>query len=160
MAQNVKAIPDGFHTITPHISVRGAARAIDFYKKAFGAEEVTRMTGPDGRTVMHADLKIGDSRFFLGDEMPGMGCSSPETLNGTTQGMFLYVQDVDAAFKRALDAGATVKMPVADMFWGDRYGKLTDPFGHEWSLGTHKEDLTNEEIEKRGKAFFEQMSKK
>jgi len=160
MAQNVKAIPEGFHTITPHMSVRGAGRAIDFYKKAFGAEEVTRMMGPDGRTVMHAELKIGDSRFFLGDEMPGMGCQSPETLKGTTQGMFLYVQDVDAAFKRALDAGATVKMPVADMFWGDRYGKLTDPFGHEWSMGTHKEDLTNEEIEKRGKAFFEQIPKK
>ena len=160
MAQQAKAIPDGFHTLTPYMTIRGAARAIDFYKHAFGAEELNRMMGPDGRTVMHAELKIGDSRFFLGDEMPGMGCQSPDTLKGTTQGLFLYVQDVDAAFKRALDAGATVKMPVADMFWGDRYGKLTDPFGHGWGILTHQEDVNEAEMGRRAEEWMSSLSKK
>src|SRR5437867_4774939 len=150
----VKSIPSGFHTLTPYLVVRGAARAIEFYKKAFGAEELARMPGPDGKTIGHAELKVGDSVFFLSDECPGMGCQSPETLKGTTQALHIYVQDVDAAFDQAVAAGATVKMPVADMFWGDRFGKLADPFGHEWSLGTHKEDLSPEEIDRRAKAFF------
>jgi len=150
----VKSIPSGFHTLTPDLVVRGAARAIEFYKKAFGAEELARMPGPDGKTIGHAELKVGDSVFFLSDECPGMGCKSPETLKGTTQALHIYVQDVDAAFDQAVAAGATVKMPVADMFWGDRFGKLADPFGHEWSLGTHKEDLSPEEIDRRAKAFF------
>jgi len=150
----VKSIPSGFHTLTPYLAVRGADRAIEFYKKAFGAEELTRMPGPDGKTIGHAELKVGDSVFFLSDEYPGMGCQSPETLKGNTQALHIYVQDVDAAFDRAVAAGATVKMPVADMFWGDRFGKLADPFGHEWSLGTHKEDLSPEEVDRRAKAFF------
>ena len=159
MADKVNPIPKGFHTITPALVARNADRAIDFYKRAFGAEEVSRMPGPDGKTVMHAELRIGDSTFFLGDEMPGMGYVSPEALKGTSQSLHLYVQDVDAAFDRAIKAGATVKMPVADMFWGDRYGKVTDPFGHEWGLGTHKEDVDPQEMEKRAKAAFAQMSK-
>src|SRR5262249_19477473 len=126
MAPKVKAIPEGFHTVTPGLVVNDGARAIDFYKKAFGAEEIARMTGPDGRSVMHAELKIGNSMIFLGDEMPAMNAISPKTLKGSPITLHLYVEDVDAAFKRAVAAGATVEMPVADMFWGDRYGKVTD----------------------------------
>ena len=160
MAKRTKAIPEGYHTITPHLSVRGAARAIEFYKKAFGAEEQMRMPGPDGKSVMHGELKIGDSIVFLNDEVPGMGCRSPQSLGGTSGALHLYVEDVDAAFNRAVAAGAQVRMPVSDMFWGDRYGKIIDPFGHEWGIGTHKEDLTPEEIRKRGEAFFKQLPKK
>ena len=160
MAKRTKAIPGGYYTITPHLSVRGAARAIEFYKRAFGAKELMRMPGPDGKTIMHAELKIGDSIFFLNDEFPDMGCPSPQSLGGTPSALHLYVKDVDAAFNRAVAAGAQVRMPVSDMFWGDRYGKIIDPFGHEWGIGTHKEDLTPEEIRKRGEAFFKQMPKK
>ena len=160
MAKRTKAIPEGYHTITPHLSVRGAARAIEFYKRAFGAKEQMRMPGPDGKSVMHAELKIGDSIVFLNDEVPGMGCRSPQSLGGTSGALHLYVEDVDGAFNRAVAAGAQVRMPVSDMFWGDRYGKIIDPFGHEWGIGTHKEDLTPEEIRKRGEAFFKQMPKK
>jgi len=159
MTKKVSRIPEGFHTITPGLVVRDAARAIDFYKRAFGAEELVRMPGPDGRGVMHAELRIGDSVLFVGDEAPSMGSRSPQALGGTAVALHLYVEDVDKAFKRAIDAGAQVKMPVADMFWGDRYGKIADPFGHEWGLGTHKEDLTPAEMEKRAKAFFAQMPK-
>ena len=149
MTNRVKAIPTGFHTLTPHLVVKGASRAIDFYKKAFGAQEIGRMPGPDGNTIMHADLKIGDSHVFLVDEMPQMGCRGPESIGATPVTIHMYVEDVDAAFGKAVAAGAKVRMPVADMFWGDRYGILTDPFGHSWSLATHKEDLTPEEIGKR-----------
>ncbi len=159
MAKAVKAVPEGFRTITPSLVVRGGAQAIEFYKKAFGAEELVRMPGPDGKGVMHAELKIGDSIFFLGDESPQMASKSPQTLGGSTGGLHLYVADVDAAFKRAVSAGARASMPVADMFWGDRYGKVTDPFGHEWGLGTHKEDVSPADMEKRAKAFFAQMPK-
>lgn len=149
MTNRVKAIPTGFHTLTPHLVVKGASRAIDFYKKAFGAQEISRSPGPDGNTIMHADLKIGDSHVFLVDEMPQMGCRGPESIGATPVTIHMYVEDVDAAFGKAVAAGAKVRMPVADMFWGDRYGILTDPFGHSWSLATHKEDLTPEEIGKR-----------
>ena len=159
MAKAVKAVPEGFRTITPSLVVRGGAQAIEFYKKAFGAEELVRMPGPDGKGVMHAELKIGDSIFFLGDESPQMASKSPQTLGGSTGALHLYVADVDASFKRAVSAGARVSMPVADMFWGDRYGKVTDPFGHEWGLGTHKEDVSPADMEKRAKAFFAQMPK-
>ncbi len=155
---NVKPIPEGFHTITPQMVVRDAGKAIDFYKKAFGAEEVMRMPGSDGKTVMHAEMKIGDSIFMLCDEFPGSErFVAPQSLNGTTVCITLYVTDVDKVFQRAVDAGATVSMPVMDAFWGDRYGKLTDPFGHEWGIATHKQDLTPEEIAKGAEEFFAKM---
>ena len=159
MAKRAKAIPDGYHTVTPYLMVRGADRAIEFYKRAFGAEELMRMSGPDGKSIMHAEIKIGDSRIFLSEEFPDMGCRSLESLGGIASSLHLYVEDVDAAFKRAVAAGAQVKMPVADMFWGDRFGKLIDPFGHEWAMATHKEDLTPTEICKRAEAFFAQMAR-
>ena len=140
-----------------HFSIRGAAGAIEFYKRAFGAQEVMRMPAPGGNTVMHAEIKIGDSIIFVGDEFPDMGCRSPESLGGSAASLHIYVPDVDAAFKRAMDAGAKVRMPVMDMFWGDRYGKVADPFGHEWGLATHKEDLKPDEIAKRAAAHFAQM---
>jgi uncharacterized glyoxalase superfamily protein PhnB len=158
MAKAVKPIPEGYHTLTPYLVVRDAARAIDFYKRAFGATEKERMVGPDGK-VMHAELRIGNSVFMLSDEFPGTKCQSPQALGGTSGGLFIYVEDVDSAFRRAVDAGAAVEMPVADMFWGDRYGKLADPFGHQWSLATHKQDLSAEEIRKAGDAFMAEMAK-
>jgi uncharacterized glyoxalase superfamily protein PhnB len=155
----VKPIPEGFHSLTPHIVVRGAAQAIEFYKKAFGAVEVRRSPMPDGKTLMHADLKIGDSHLLLVDEMPGMGVHAPREPGATSVTLHLFVEDVDAVFNRAVAAGAQVTMPVSDMFWGDRYGQLTDPFGHGWSIATHKEDLSPEEMKKRGDAMFAQMGK-
>ena len=131
MTVKVKAVPERYHTITPHLVVRGAGRAIDFYKRAFGAEELSRSPGPGG-LLMHAELKIGDSVVMLCDEFPQMErWVSPESLKGTTTAMHLYVEDADAVFTRAVAAGAKVSMPLMDAFWGDRYGKLTDPFGHE-----------------------------
>jgi PhnB protein len=154
MAKPAKGIPKGFHTITPSIVVKGADRAIDFYKKAFGGEEVVRMAGPDGKGVMHAEIRVGDSIFFVGDEAPGMTCRSPQSLGGSTGVLHLYVTDVDAAFKRAVGAGAKEVMPVADMFWGDRYGQIEDPFGHRWGLATPKEILTPDEMKQRAQEFF------
>ena len=154
-----KPIPDGYRTVTPYLTVKGGAQAVEFYKRAFGAQEGERMTGPDGKSVMHTELKIGDSMIMLSDELPQMGSRSPETLGGTTGSIFLYVPDVDAAFKRAVDAGAKATMPPTDMFWGDRFAKLTDPFGHEWAMATHKEDLSHEEIRKRGAAAMAAMGK-
>jgi uncharacterized glyoxalase superfamily protein PhnB len=148
------AIPSGYHTVTPHLTVRGAADAIDFYKRAFGARERGRMPLPDGKTIMHAELQIGNSIVFLADEFPDMGCRAPQTLGGATGTLHLYVKDVDRAFQRAVAAGAEVRMPVTDMFWGDRYAKVADPFGHEWGLATHKEDLSAREIGRRADAFF------
>lgn len=150
-------IPQGYHTVTPSLTVRNAAEAIDFYKKALGAEELVRMTTPDGK-VGHAELKIGDSIVFLGDEMPTTGMKAPQTLGGTTGGLFLYVEDVDDAFQRAINAGGKVKTPVANMFWGDRYGQFVDPYGHTWSIGTHVEDISPEEMEKRMKAWSAEMA--
>jgi PhnB protein len=149
MKNRVKPIPPGMNTLTPHLVVKGAGRAIEFYKKAFGAQEVARLNAPDGKSILHADLKIGDSHFFLVDEFPQMDCLGPESIGRTPVTIHIYVEDVDAAFGQAVAAGARVKMPLADMFWGDRYGVLTDPFGHAWSLGTHKEDLAPAEIRKR-----------
>ncbi len=148
------AIPRGYHTVTPHLTVRGAADAIEFYRRAFGARERGRMPLPDGKTIMHAELQIGDSIVFLADEFPDMGCRAPQTLGGATGTLHLYVRDVDRAFRRAVAAGAEVRMPVTDMFWGDRYAKVADPFGHEWGLATHKEDLSAREIARRAEAFF------
>jgi PhnB protein len=153
----VKPIPEGYHSITPMLTVRGADRAIDFYRRAFGAKELGRMHGPDGKHVMHAELKIGNSRFFLCDEVPEMECRSPETLGGSPTGIYLYVRDVDETFHKAVEAGATVKRPLEDMFWGDRTGSVLDPFGHAWDLATHREDVPPEEMKRRGEKFFKKM---
>ena len=148
MPQKVKAIPDGFHTITPHLTVKNGAQAIEFYKKAFGAEVLRAVKGPDG-SLMHADLRIGDSMLMLNDEFPDWKVLGPQSLGGTAVTVHVYVQDADTAFQRALDAGCTVKMPLMDQMWGDRYGQVVDPFGHQWSIATHIEDPTPEEIQER-----------
>jgi uncharacterized glyoxalase superfamily protein PhnB len=144
----VKPVPEGYHTITPHLIVRDAARAIEFYKQAFGAKDRGVMKGPDGK-VMHAELQIGDSIVMLADEMPEFGSRSPQSIGGSPTGLHIYTDNVDAAFDRAVKAGAQVEMPVMEQFWGDRYGKLKDPFGHSWSVATHVKDLSAEEM-KRG----------
>jgi PhnB protein len=154
MTTRINPIPEGHHTLTPHLVVKGASEAIEFYKRAFGAEELARMPGPDGKSIMHAALKIGDSRLFLVDEFPEMGCVGPQALGGSPVTIHIFVEDVDAIFNQAVSAGAEVRMPLMDAFWGDRYGQLIDPFGHKWSLATHKEDLTPEEISKRAEAAF------
>jgi PhnB protein len=160
MTASSNPVPKGFHTVTPSLIVRGAAEAIEFYKKALGAEELMRMTGPDGK-IGHAELKIGDSVIFVSDEFPNMGVArSPQSLGGCTGTLNLYVPDVDTTFKQAVSAGGKTTMPVADMFWGDRYGTFSDPFGHHWGLGTHKEDLTAEEVEERAKDFYASMAQK
>lgn len=142
-----KAIPDGMHTLTPHIVCEGASDAIAFYRKAFNAEELTRLPAPGGK-VMHAAIRIGDSVVMLMDDFPEWGSLGPKALKGSPVTLHLYVHDVDAAIKQAVAAGAQVTMPAADMFWGDRYGQVVDPFGHRWSIATHKEDLTPEEIQR------------
>jgi PhnB protein len=154
----VKAIPDGYHTLTPHMTVRDAARAIEFYKQAFGAVERGVMKGPDGK-IGHAELVIGDSIVMLADEFPEYGSLSPLSTGGSGMGLHIYVEDVDSAFDRAVKAGAKVDMPVSYMFWGDRYGKLADPFGHKWSIATHKADFTAEEMEQGMKAMMQDMPK-
>ena len=148
-----KPIPAGYHSVTPAIVVRDAAAAIDFYKKAFGAEEIDRMAGPDG-SIMHAEIRIGDSILMLGEENEQWGTKSPLSLNGVHGSLHIYVEDADAAFNRALKAGATVRYPLEDAFWGDRYGKVTDPFGHEWGLATRVKDMTKAEMEKAGKEWM------
>jgi PhnB protein len=145
-----KPIPDGYHSITPHLVIKGASEAIEFYKRAFGARELARMNfpGPDGKmTVGHAEMQIGDSKFFLVDEAPGHGMLGPS--GGSPVTIHLYVPDVDATFAQAVAAGATVGGPPADMFWGDRFGKVVDPFGHHWSIATHKEEPTPDQINDR-----------
>jgi uncharacterized glyoxalase superfamily protein PhnB len=140
-----KAIPEGMHSVTPHLVCAGAADAIEFYKKAFGAVELTRMPGAQGK-LMHASIRIGDSTVMLADEMPEWGSLGPKALKGSPVTIHLYVDDADAFVARAVKAGAKVTMPVDDMFWGDRYGKLEDPFGHHWSIGTHVRDVSPEEM--------------
>ena len=160
MASKVKPIPEGHHAVTPYLMVAGADQAIAFYKKAFGAEEVCRMSGPGGHGIMHAELKIGDSFIFLADVFPGMGLSEPKALGGSPVSIHLYVENTDAVFDRAVAAGATAKVLPVDMFWGDRFAKLTDPFGHDWSLATHIEDVTHEEMKRRSEAMFSKMGQK
>ncbi|MHC4944311.1 MAG: VOC family protein [Planctomycetota bacterium] len=157
MTGKVNPIPEGFHTLTPHIIVKNGTDAIEFYKKAFNAEVIELMPGPDGKGVMHAELKIGDSFVMLAEEYPAGTSRSPQTLNGTSVVLHLYVKDVDASYDQAVKAGADATMPAMDTFWGDRYGRVCDPFGHEWSIATHKEDLTAEEIGKRAKEYFANM---
>ncbi len=153
MAGTTKAIPEGFYSLTPYFCVKDAARAIEFYKRAFGATEITRMLGPDGK-VMHAELKVGNSIFMLSDEVPHSMCRSPQTLGGTSVGLYLYVDDVDTIFNRAVSAGARTERPVQDMFYGDRSGQIIDPFGHSWGIATHTKDMTAEEIEQAAKQQF------
>ena len=153
MASKVNPIPEGYHTATPYLIVKDAARAIEFYKKAFGAIELMRMTQQDGR-IGRAEIKIGDSPIMLADEFPEMGARSPEALGGSPVSVLLYVQDVDAVFNQAVAAGAKVTRPVKDQFYGDRSGGVTDPFGHQWHIATHKEDVTPEEMKRRQEAFF------
>jgi uncharacterized glyoxalase superfamily protein PhnB len=144
-----RPIPEGHHTITPSLVIRGAAQAIDFYKKALGAREINRMATPDGK-IMHAELQIGNSVLFLTDEFPGAS-RAPQTLGGTPVSLQIYVEDVDQLWERAVAAGASVKMPLDNQFWGDRYGQLIDPFGHEWGLATHKEDVAPDEMDRRAR---------
>jgi PhnB protein len=152
-------VPQGYHTVTPHLTIRDASKAIEFYKQAFGARELHRMPGPDGKSIMHAALQIGDSILMLNDECPEAGGASPQRLNGTPVTLHLYVDKVDQLFERAVKAGAKVMMPLSDMFWGDRYGKLQDPFGHQWSLATHQYEFTPEEMQKGAAQAFAQMPK-
>lgn len=160
MPKKVKPVPDGYHTATAGLVVRNAAKAIEFYEKALGAKQTVRMDTPDGKSVLHAELKVGDSVFFLSDEDPSMTSRSPQTLRGTTGGIHLYVEDADAVYEQAVALGAKPLMPPSDAFWGDRYGRFADPFGQEWSVATHKEDVPPEEIGKRAQAFFQDAASK
>src|SRR5919107_852448 len=146
----VKKIPDGYHSITPYLNVKDGAKAIDFYKKAFGAKELMRMMTPDGKALAHAELEIGDSKLMLADEFPQMNCLSPASIGGSPVGIFLYVEDVDKTFNQAVAEGSKVLDPIKDQFWGDRHGSIEDPFGHRWSISTHIKDLSSEEMKKAG----------
>jgi PhnB protein len=156
MAKNTQGLPKGYHTVTPSLFIAGAAKAIDFYKKALGAEEVSRFPAPDG-TIMHAEIRIGDSTLMLSDEMPEYGGKSPKSLGGTPVSFFVYQENVDAAWKRAIDAGGKEVMPLIDQFWGDRAGCFQDPFGHNWWLAQHLRDMTTEELNRAAEAHFSQM---
>jgi len=152
-----KPIPDGYHSVTISMTVRGVADAIEFYKKAFGAQEIMRFPGPDGKSIMHAEIKIGDSRIMLMDEFPHMKCLSPQSVGNATSGIFLYVENSDDVFNKAVSAGGKVIMPVMDAFWGDRCGSIEDPFGHKWTISTHKKDLSHQEMVKAGEEFMKSM---
>lgn len=154
---STSSTPKGYHSVTPSLIVRGVDRAIDFYERAFGAVAEARMPGPDGE-IMHAEIRIGDSIVMLGPENEQWGTRSPLSTNGNPGSLHIYVPDADAAFARALEAGATVKSPLEDAFWGDRYGKLTDPFGHEWGIGTRVKDLTPEEMQRAAEAWMAQAA--
>ena len=155
----VKPIPDGYGSVTPYLVIKGAGRAMDWYKQALGAEEVFRMHSPDGR-VMHGEIRIGDGVIMLCDEFPEMSSiwKSPESLGGVCATLWIYTEDCDALYNRAIAAGARGDMPPTDMFWGDRHGRFTDPFGHNWSLATHREDVAPEEMERRQKEHLARMA--
>jgi PhnB protein len=153
----VRPIPDGYHSVTPYLYIRGAAKAVEFYKKVFGAKEILRMPGPAGQ-IMHAELKIGDSMIMLSDEHPQMGALSPESVGGSPMGLHVYVENVDAVVQKAVEAGAKLDRPVKDQFYGDRSGSLTDPFGHKWYVATHVEDIAPEELSKRAAAAMSQAA--
>jgi PhnB protein len=155
----VQPIPAGYHTVTPYLIVSGAAKALDYYKQAFGATELMRMDGPNG-SVMHAEIKIGDSIIMLADEFPDMGARSPQSIGGSPVGICLYVPDVDAVFQRAIAAGGKEERPVKDQFYGDRSGTLRDPFGHQWTVATHTQDLTPEQISAAAEAWMKQQAGK
>jgi PhnB protein len=156
MAKKAQAIPKGYHTVTPNLFVAGAVKAIDFYKKALGAEELMRFAGPDGK-IMHAEIKIGDSIIMVADEMLDQGVKGPKSLGGSPVSLFIYGENVDAAWKRAIDAGAKPLIPLDDQFWGDRGGCIEDPFGHHWWLAQHTQDLTPDEIRKGAEEFQSHM---
>ena len=155
-----RPIPDGYHSVTATLTVRGAADAIDFYKKAFGAQEIERFHGPDGKSIIHAEIKIGDSRVKLMDEFSQINCLSPQSVGGATGGIFLYVESSDDVFDKAVSAGAKPIMPLSDMFWGDRCGAAEDPYGHRWTISTRKKDMTREEVAKAGQEFMKSMKQK
>jgi PhnB protein len=157
MPSKVRPIPEGYHSISPQLTCRDAAAAIDFYKRVFGAKEIMRSASPPGK-IMHAELQIGDSRIMLNDEFPGMAVA-PNPSAPHSSSLFLYTEDVDSVYKRAVDAGARVDMKLDNMFWGDRYGKFTDPFGHQWGVATHVEDVSPEELQRRSEEMFKQMGK-
>ncbi len=157
MLTKPRPIPEGYHTITPQLTCRDAARAIDFYKKIFGAKEIVRAAGSDGK-IMHAELQIGDSRIMLNDEFPGMAVA-PNPSAPHSCSLFVYTEDVDSLFKRAVDSGCRVDMPLDNMFWGDRYGKFTDPFGHQWAVATHVEGVAPQEMQRRMEEAMKQMPK-
>ena len=157
MAKAAKPIPQGYHSLTPTLTLDDAKSGIDWYKRALNAQEISRSLGPDGK-VMHAELQIGDSRFMVNDAMPGMR-GGPKAFGGSPAGLWLFVQDSDAAFDTAVKAGAQVAMPIADQFWGDRAGCLIDPAGYQWWIATRKEDLSEQELMQRADAFFKEMAK-
>ena len=156
-AKKVAPIPAGFTAVTPYLHIEGVAEAIDFYKRIFGAKEVARMMMPDGKTVMHAEISIGGGRIMMSEANPQMGAPGPKTLGGSPGAIHLYFKNVDEVWQRAVAAGCTAKMPLADMFWGDRWGSLTDPFGHHWSLAKHIKDLTPKQMAAAAKEAFAQM---
>lgn len=155
----IKPVPEGYHSVTPTFMFKDCRKAIEFYKAAFGARERYAMPGPDGNGIMHAELQVGDSIIMMGDEFPQQNCKSAESMGGSPVSFYLYVENVDAAFRRAVEAGATVDMEVQEMFWGDRAGSLRDPFGYSWMLATHTRDLSPEEIREGAKAAFSKLSK-
>ncbi|MGA7827012.1 MAG: VOC family protein [Geobacteraceae bacterium] len=150
-------VPAGFHTITPYVVFKDSLKAIEFYRQALGSEVLFIMPGPKGKGVMHAEIRIGDSIIMMSDEYPHEPCKSAESYGGSPVSFYLYVEDVDTAFEKALNAGALAHMPVQDMFWGDRIGSVKDPFGHSWTLATHTKDLSPEEIEQGAKTAFAEM---
>lgn len=153
--------PQGYHTVTPSFTFKDSKKAVEFYKKALGAEVLDFFPSPSGQGVMHATMRIGNSIVMMGDEMPGsQGCKSAETLGCSPMSLYVYVPDVDATFKQAIAVGGTETMPVADMFWGDRVGQMKDPFGYLWMIATHTQDLTSEQVQKGAQEFFAQMAKK
>jgi PhnB protein len=158
MPEKPQAVPPGFHTLTPHLIVRDAARAITFYENAFGAQLLGKMLTPDGK-VMHAAMKVGDSMLMLNDEFPEWGALSPVSSGGSGVTLHMYLENVDAAFQKAVSAGAEVKMPVMDQFWGDRYGIVADPFGHKWSLATHIRDVSPQDMARAQAEAMEKMPK-
>jgi uncharacterized glyoxalase superfamily protein PhnB len=159
MTTQVKPIPEGFHAVTPSLTLKNSLKAIEFYKRAFGAKVLEVFPAPDGRGTMHATIKIGDSILMMGEEMPNQQCMSAESLGSSPISLYVYVPNVDAVFKQAVAAGASITMQVADMFWGDRCGSLKDPFGYSWMIATHIRDLTHEEIQQGAKSFFAKAGK-
>jgi PhnB protein len=157
MTARVKPVPEGYHTATPALTVDNGVQALEFYVKAFSAKKRNGVSSPDGK-ILHAEFQIGDSIFMLSDEFPEMGNRSPKSLGGTSSGVWLYVPDIDATYRQAVAAGATSVSPPTDMFWGDRFASVRDPFGHLWSIATHREDVPMAEMEKRSKAFYSEMA--
>jgi PhnB protein len=159
MKTKVKPVPEGYHSVTPDLTLKDSLKAIKFYKKAFGAKEMGVFPSPEGKSTMHAAIKIGDSIIMMGDERPGQSCESAETLGASPVSLFIYVPDVDKVFNQAVDAGAEITMPLDNMFWGDRCGTVKDPFGYSWMIATHTCDMTWEEVQKGAEAFFAAAAK-